>query len=133
MHGLGEGPQPGAVGLGRTWRLPTEADRLARRHLLDTGRHDRLGQRRHPDEADAVDTVGCVERHDRAPEPQPCGLGQPPLGVRHLADLTGEADLAPIGRALPGRTTLLQKPFDTLALAAPLIEAIRLARGGERA
>ena len=63
-------------------------------HLLDTGRHDRLGQRRHPDEADAVDTVGCVERHDRAPEPQPCGLGQPPLGVRHLADLTGEADLA---------------------------------------
>ena len=47
--------------------------------------------------------------------------------------VTGEADLAPIGRALPGRTTLLQKPFDTLALAAPLIEAIRLARGGERA
>ncbi len=45
--------------------------------------------------------------------------------------VTGEADLAPIRRSLPRRTTLLQKPFDTMALAAPLIAAIRAARGTE--
>jgi signal transduction histidine kinase len=47
--------------------------------------------------------------------------------------VTGEGDLAPIGKSLPGRTTLLQKPFETRALATPLIAAIRLARGAEGA
>ena len=42
--------------------------------------------------------------------------------------ITGESDLASIQRRLPSGTKLLQKPFDPVALAVPLIDAIREAR-----
>ena len=50
------------------------------------------------DHSNALDTVGCVARHDGAGESEPRRLGQPTARVADLAQLATEADLTEHGQ-----------------------------------